>query len=57
MSWSLSRVETDFQWYEADGVWNYEPVTRQSRVANGTVDLAAAAPCGSTWPWTGAATS
>ena len=44
VSWSLSRIETDFQWYEADGVWNYEPVTRQSRVANGTVDLAAAAP-------------
>ena len=43
-SWTLSRIETDFQWYEADGVWNYEPVTRRSRVANGTVDLAAAAP-------------
>ena len=35
-SWTLSRVETDFQWYEADGVWNYEPITRRSRVANGT---------------------
>ncbi len=44
VSWTLSRIETDFQWYEVDGVWNYEPVTRRSRVANGTVDLAAAAP-------------
>ena len=44
VGWTLSRIETDFQWYEADGVWNYEPVTRRSRVANGTVDLAAAAP-------------
>ena len=41
--WTLSRVETDFQWYEADGVWNYEPVTRRSRVASGGVDLTAAA--------------
>ena len=44
VGWTLARIETDFQWYEADGVWNYEPVTRRSRVANGTVDLAAGAP-------------
>ncbi|WP_297977225.1 alpha-2-macroglobulin family protein, partial [uncultured Amaricoccus sp.] len=44
VSWTLSRIETDYQWYEADGVWNYEPITRRSRVANGTVDLTAGAP-------------
>lgn len=44
ISWTLSRIETDFQWYESDGVWNYQPVTRRSRVADGTVDLTANAP-------------
>lgn len=44
VTWTLSRVETDYQWYEADGVWNYEPVTRRSRVANGAGDLTAGTP-------------
>ncbi len=44
VAWTLSRIETDFQWYEVDGSWNYEPVTRRSRVANGTLDLEAGAP-------------
>ncbi|HET9068492.1 MAG TPA: MG2 domain-containing protein, partial [Amaricoccus sp.] len=44
IAWTLSRIDTDFQWYEADGVWNYEPVTRRARVANGTIDLAAGRP-------------
>ncbi|MFO1209776.1 MAG: alpha-2-macroglobulin family protein [Amaricoccus sp.] len=39
VGWTLSRIDTDFQWYEQDGVWNYQPVTRRSRVANGTLDL------------------
>ncbi len=38
--WTLSRVETSYQWYELDGSWNYEPVTRRERVASGPVDLA-----------------
>ena len=57
VDWTLSRIETDFQWYEADGVWNYEPITRRSRVANGTLDLTATAPRASTCRSTGAATS
>jgi uncharacterized protein YfaS (alpha-2-macroglobulin family) len=39
VSWALSQIETDFQWYEVQGVWNFEPITRRSRVANGTFDL------------------
>lgn len=39
VSWTLSRIETHFQWYEVQGVWNYEPITRRSRTANGTLDL------------------
>ncbi len=39
--WVLSRVETNFQWYQRDGQWDYEPVTRTQRVADGSLDLAA----------------
>jgi hypothetical protein len=42
--WTLSRVETTFQWYQLDGDWTYEPITRRVRTASGTVDLAAGAP-------------
>lgn len=41
LKWQLSRVETRFQWYRADGRWNYDKVTSARRVANGTVSAAA----------------
>ncbi|MBP7242760.1 alpha-2-macroglobulin family protein [Amaricoccus sp.] len=44
VEWTLSRVDVSFQWYEVDGNWNYETVTRRARVANGVVDLGADAP-------------
>jgi alpha-2-macroglobulin len=44
LSWSLYAIRTDFQWYRADGRWNYEEVETKSRVANGTVDVAADRP-------------
>ncbi len=39
IGWTLSKVETSYQWYDLDGYWNYEPVTRRIRVASG--DLSA----------------
>ncbi|WP_350334447.1 alpha-2-macroglobulin family protein [Coralliovum pocilloporae] len=39
VSWTLERLNTDYQWYFADGAWRYEPVTNSSRVASGTLDL------------------
>lgn len=42
--WTLTRVETDYQWYSADGTWNWEPVVTRSRAAEGTLDLAAGSP-------------
>ncbi|MGE0847201.1 MAG: alpha-2-macroglobulin, partial [Flavobacteriaceae bacterium] len=39
--WELSERETRFQWYQADGQWNYEPVVTTKRVASGDVDVAA----------------
>jgi uncharacterized protein YfaS (alpha-2-macroglobulin family) len=42
--WTLSKVETDYQWYRNDGRWNYKTVYRKRRIANGTVDLVAGQP-------------
>ncbi|MFV2092028.1 MAG: MG2 domain-containing protein, partial [Hyphomicrobiales bacterium] len=43
-AWELLRVERRYQWYRLDGRWNFEPTTRTSRVANGTVDITAGTP-------------
>ncbi|WP_149141378.1 alpha-2-macroglobulin family protein [Gemmobacter caeruleus] len=42
VAWELTRIETEYQWYNASGNWNWEPVTSRSRVANGEADLGAA---------------
>lgn len=42
--WILSKVEVDYQWYQSDGRWNYEPIYRKRRVASGEVDVAADGP-------------
>ncbi len=43
VEWVLFRVETNYQWYELDGNWNYEPITRREKVANGRIDVPAGA--------------
>ncbi|WP_245428246.1 alpha-2-macroglobulin family protein [Roseiarcus fermentans] len=37
--WSLYQVTSDYQWFNADGRWNYEPVKSSKRVASGIVDI------------------
>ncbi len=44
LRYELLRVETSYQWYRQNGNWEYEPVKRTERVANGTVDAAADKP-------------
>jgi uncharacterized protein YfaS (alpha-2-macroglobulin family) len=44
VDWVLNRVETSYQWYEIGGNWNYEPVTRRTRVASGAVEIGVGAP-------------
>ena len=44
LEWSLSRVETNYQWYRNSGVWKWEAVTTTTEVANGTVDALASGP-------------
>jgi len=37
--WTLKRLTTDYQWFNADGSWRWEAVTRSSKIATGTIDI------------------
>jgi alpha-2-macroglobulin len=39
-NWTLKRLVRDWQWFNSDGQWQWESVTRTSKIANGTLDLA-----------------
>ncbi|MDP4892702.1 alpha-2-macroglobulin [Cypionkella sp.] len=39
VTWTLTRIETNYQWYQSGGSWNWEPVTSRKRVAEGQADL------------------
>ncbi len=42
--WSLYQVTNDYQWFNADGRWSYEPVKSSKRIASGAIDIDADAP-------------
>ena len=44
LHYELLRVETSYQWYRQNGSWEFEPVKRTQRVADGTVDVTADKP-------------
>jgi uncharacterized protein YfaS (alpha-2-macroglobulin family) len=44
LHYELLKVTTRYQWYRQHGQWEYEPVKRTERVANGTLDIAADKP-------------
>jgi alpha-2-macroglobulin len=44
LRYELLKVETKYQWYRRDGVWDFEPVKATRRVADGRIDVATAAP-------------
>lgn len=37
--WTVNRVETRYQWYQLNGNWEWEPITRRIRVSSGTATL------------------
>ena len=39
--WTVNRVDRQYQWYQLYGNWEWEPVTRRSRIATGEVALGA----------------
>jgi alpha-2-macroglobulin len=42
--WSLYQVTNDYQWFNADGRWSFEPVKSSKRIATGAIDIGADAP-------------
>ncbi|HHY49003.1 MAG TPA: alpha-2-macroglobulin [Alphaproteobacteria bacterium] len=44
LHWTISRVETNYQWFREGGVWKWEAVTATREVANGTIDATASGP-------------
>ncbi|MDO9638133.1 MAG: alpha-2-macroglobulin family protein [Pseudotabrizicola sp.] len=39
VDWQITRVETNYQWYQSYGNWNWEPVVSRSIAAEGTASL------------------
>ena len=37
--WTLNRVQTQYQWYQVNGNWEWEPITRRIRVSTGDLAL------------------
>ncbi len=44
LQWELSHIERSYQWYSRGGSWNYEPVSKTRRIANGTIDALKGSP-------------
>ncbi len=44
LTWKLERLDSDYQWYNSNGNWNYELITTPRRIDGGTVDVAADLP-------------
>jgi alpha-2-macroglobulin len=44
LRYELLKVETKYQWYRRDGVWDFEPMKTTRRVADGHIDVAADQP-------------
>src|SRR4029453_9908180 len=44
LRYELLKVETKYQWYRREGVWDFEPVRTTKRVADGAIDVAADKP-------------
>lgn len=44
LRYELLRVETTYQWYRQNGQWEFEPIKRTQRVADGTVAATADKP-------------
>lgn len=39
--WTMLRIERNYQWYRTGSSWNYEPITRTTKVGEGSLTLAA----------------
>jgi len=39
VAWEVTKLNTRYQWYEVDGSWRYEPITRRERIGSGEVAI------------------
>lgn len=39
VKWTLTRVENDWQWYQSDGMWQWEPVNTRTTITEGKATL------------------
>jgi alpha-2-macroglobulin len=44
LRYELLKIESSYQWYRQNGQWQFEPVKRTERVANGVIDADAGMP-------------
>ena len=44
LRYALLKIETSYQWYRQNGQWDFEPVKRTEKVADGTLDVGADKP-------------
>jgi uncharacterized protein YfaS (alpha-2-macroglobulin family) len=44
LRYELFKIESNYQWYRRDGSWNYEPIKKTKRIADGTLNVAAGQP-------------
>ena len=44
LEWTLSRIDTTYQWYRDNGTWKWEAVTTSRQVSDGTIDATASGP-------------
>jgi len=44
LTWTLTRLDTNWQWYRRDGSWAYEAVTVKRKIGSGTLSTTAGAP-------------
>jgi uncharacterized protein YfaS (alpha-2-macroglobulin family) len=44
LKWTLSRIDTTYQWYRNNGTWKWEAITTTAQVADGTIDTTAEGP-------------
>ena len=44
LNWTLSKVDTNYQWYRENGTWKWQDVTTTTKVANGTIDTLGTGP-------------
>src|SRR4029079_14458040 len=44
LTWTLTRLDTNWQWYRRDGSWTYEAVTVKRKIGSGPLTVAAGTP-------------